>query len=183
LKRRQEFLANHDREQQRELRKVLRENPPPTFSEVERRLGYVNGSSLRRRFPQLSAAILKRHKLYRHRCAVELLGKLQSVLTEEDPPSLASVARRFNQQRNSMRKRFPDVCRAIKQRHADFKSSQAANARARFEEEIRRRTADLHTEGKRPSMKLVQSRMSGAYLGYVQFWEILCDEKRRLAID
>ncbi len=72
---------------------------------------------------------------------------------------------------------------AIKQRHADFKSSQAAKARARLEEEIRRRTADLHAEGKRPSMKLVQSRMSGAYLGYVQFWEILCDKKRRLAID
>ncbi len=106
------------------------------------------------------------------------------MLTEEDPPSLASVARRFNQERNSMRKRFPDVCGAMKQRHADFKSSQAAKKRAKCAEEIRRLTAELHAEGKHPSMTLVKSRMSGPdYLGYVQFWEILCHEKRRLAID
>jgi hypothetical protein len=184
LRRRQDSLVNHDREQQRELGKVLREDPPPTFCEVERRLGYVNGSSLRRRFPRLGAAILKRHKEYRHQSGVELLEKLQSVLMEEEPPSLASVAKRFNQQRNSMRKRFPDICRAIKQRHADFKSRQAAKTRAKCEEEIRRLTALLHAEGKHPSMKLVQNRMSGPdSLGYVQFWEILCDEKRRLAID
>ena len=52
------------------------------------------------------------------------------------------------------------------------------------EEEIRWLTADLHAEGKHPTMILVKSRMTRPdYLNYVKFWEILCDEKRRLAID
>jgi hypothetical protein len=95
-----EYLAKRDEYLERELRKVLRENPSLPLREVERRLGYKNGSSLRKRFPQLSAAILANHKAYRQRQATELVHKLQSVLTEDEPPSLASVARWLNQERS-----------------------------------------------------------------------------------
>jgi len=99
-------LAKRDEDQARELRKVLRENPSPPLREVERRLGYKNGSSLPKRFPQLTAAIIANHKAHRQRQATELLHKLQSVLREDEPPSLASVARRLNQERNLMREHF-----------------------------------------------------------------------------
>lgn len=126
---------NHD--QERALRKVLQEKPSPPLREVERRLGYKNGSSLRKRFPQLSAAILRNHRAYRHRQVAELRLKLQSVLREDEPPSLSSAARRFNQERNLLRKYFPDVCREISERHAAFTRSQVAKTRAACEEEIR----------------------------------------------
>jgi hypothetical protein len=152
--------------------------------EVERRLGYKNGSLLRKRFPQLSPAILANDKAYRQRQAAELLHRLQSVLREDEPPSLASVARRLNQERNLMRKHFPDVCREIKMRYAEFRKSHVAKTRIKCDEEIRRFTADLQAEGKYPTMKLVKSRMARPeYFDYVALWTILCDEKRRLAID
>jgi AraC-like DNA-binding protein len=78
VKRRQESLTKRHQEQERALRKVLRENPPPTLREVETRLGYKNGSSLRKRFPELGAAILANHKAYRRRQAAQLLARLQS---------------------------------------------------------------------------------------------------------
>ncbi len=184
VRRRMEYLAKRDEDQKRELRKVLRENPSPPLREVERRLGYKNGSSLRKRFPQLSAAILANHKAHRQRQATELLHRLRSVLREDEPPSLASVARRLNQERNLMRKHFPDLCREISERHAEFRRSQVVKTRAACEEEIRRFTARLQAEGKYPTMKLVKSRMTRPeYFDYVTFWTILCDEKRRLAID
>jgi hypothetical protein len=184
VKRRQESLTKRHQEQESALRRVLPENPPPPLREVETRLGYKNGSSLRKRFPELGAAILTNHKAYRRRQAAELLRKLQSVLMEDEPPSLASAARRFSQERNSMRKQFPDVCREIKERHAEFTRTQAARTRAMCEEEIRWLTADLHAERKHPTMILVKSRMTRPdYLGYVKFWAILCDEKRSLAIN
>ena len=184
VKRRQESFTKRHQEQERALRQVIRENPPPPLREVETRLGYKNGSSLRKRFPQLGAVILANHKAYRRRQAAELLARLQSVLMEGEPPSLASAARRFDQERNSVRKQFPDVCREIKERHAEFTRSQAARTRGMCEEEIRRLTADLHAEGKHPTMILVKSRMTRPdYLNYVKFWAILCDEKKRLAIN
>jgi hypothetical protein len=83
-----------------------------------------------------------------------------------------------------MRKHFPDVCREISKRHAVFRKSQVAKTRIECEEEIRRFTASLHVEGKYPTMRLVKSRMARPeYFDYVTFWTILCDEKRRPAID
>ena len=109
---------------------------------------------------------------------------LQSVLSDDEPPSLSSVARRFDQERNLLRKHFPAVRREITERHAEFRRSQAGKTRAACEEEIRRFTADLKAEGQYPTMKLVKSRMTKpGYFDYVTFWQILCDEKRRLAID
>jgi len=50
--------------------------------------------------------------------------------------------------------------------------------------EVRRITAGLQAEARCPTMKLVKSRMARPeYFDYVTFWTILCDEKRRLAID
>jgi len=52
------------------------------------------------------------------------------------------------------------------------------------EQEIRQLTADLHVEGKHPTMTLVKSRMTQPdYLNYLESWAILCDQKRRLAIN
>ena len=83
-----------------------------------------------------------------------------------------------------MRKHFPDVCRQIKMRYAEFRRSQAVKTRAVCDEEIRRFTAGLQAEGRYPTMKLVKSRMARPeYFDYVTFWTILYDEKRRLAID
>ena len=82
-----------------------------------------------------------------------------------------------------MRKHFPDVCREIKIRYAEFRKRHVAKTKIKCEEEIRRFTARLQAEGKYPTMKLVKSRMARPeYLDYVTFWAILCDEKRRLAI-
>jgi hypothetical protein len=72
---------------------------------------------------------------------------------------LFRVRGRFIQRRNSLLKRFPDVCPAIKLRHADFKSRQAAKGKSQGDEEIKP-TADLNAEGKRPSMPPGKSRMS-----------------------
>jgi len=106
------------------------------------------------------------------------------MLMEDEPPSLASAARRFGQERNSVRKQFPDVCREIKERYAEFTRNKAARTRTMCEQEIRQLTADLHVEGKHPTMTLVKSRMTQPdYLNYLESWAILCDQKRRLAIN
>jgi hypothetical protein len=63
-------------------------------------------------------------------------------------------------------------------------SLEAAETRAKCEEEIRRFTGDLKAEGRYLTMKLVKSQMiKPGYFDYVTFWTILCDEKRRLATD
>src|SRR5258708_2251281 len=69
-----------------------------------------------------------RQIFHRHqRWQGELRHKLQSVLREDEPPSLSSVARSFNQERNLLRKYFPDVSREINERQAEFRRSQVEN--------------------------------------------------------
>ncbi len=83
-----------------------------------------------------------------------------------------------------MRKQFPDVWRKISERYAEFRKINGAKARVECDEEVRRITAGLQAEARCPTMKLVKSRMARPeYFDYVTFWTILCDEKRRLAID
>jgi hypothetical protein len=56
-----------------------------------------------------------------------------------------------------MRKHFPDVCREISERHAEFRKEHVAKTKNQGEEEIRRFTAGLRAEGKYPTMNLAKS--------------------------
>jgi len=95
---------------------VTDDEPPPTLTEVAKRLGY-SCSTLYRYFPELCRAIAKRHKGISD--IDELRRELEVVLAnEEEPyPSLQKVIERLRCPGTTLRRYFPAHCRAIIQRH------------------------------------------------------------------
>lgn len=110
-------------ETEKRLKAALREEPPPSMIEMERRLGRST-STLRYRFPELCAAIVKR---YADHVGAELSRKwrgirrkLKDVLKDESCPSVSEVARRHGWHLSTLIETFPDLCLQITERNEEY---------------------------------------------------------------
>jgi AraC-like DNA-binding protein len=105
------------------------EVPFPSIQEVARRLGYHSKGPLYERFPELAHAIAVRCEDQdsngRERIRLEELRQaLEAVLAsdEEPPPSVPEVAQRLGyRSERSLYRRFPELSRAIAERHRKYK--------------------------------------------------------------
>ncbi len=109
-------------ETEQRLKAALREEPPPSMIEMERRLGRST-STLRYRFPELCAAIVERYAghvgaaLSRKWRGIQ--RRLTDVLKDEDCPSVSEVARRNGWHLSTLIETFPDPCRRITERNEE----------------------------------------------------------------
>jgi AraC-like DNA-binding protein len=102
-----------------------KEEPPPSLHEVAHRLGYRHAGPLRRRLPELARAIAAKDRRHSHSqresmSSEELQQALEAELAskEEPPPSIHEVAQRLGYRHaGPLRSRFPDLSRAITQKH------------------------------------------------------------------
>jgi AraC-like DNA-binding protein len=125
---------------QDELRQALEgvltsdEYPSSSVDEIARRLGYRSSSPLYRRFPELCHAISARHQ---EQYNIEhLRPELEAILECIDSaPALNEVAKRLGCPVNVLRKRFPELCSAIVERH--FKPINTEDLHAALKRELR----------------------------------------------
>lgn len=109
-------------ETERQLKEALKEDPPPSMIEMERRFGRST-STLRYRFPVLCSAIAERYagyvgaELSRKRRAIR--RRLEEVLEDEDNPSISEVARHNGWHLSTIIETFPDLCRMITERNVE----------------------------------------------------------------
>jgi AraC-like DNA-binding protein len=110
--------------QKRALERELGYPCPASLTEISERLGY-NTYLLTSRFPDLChALVVKRRRALQLQLAERLSQYrqiLEAALREEPPPTLNDVARRFTEFKvEFLHAHFPDECRRLIARHADY---------------------------------------------------------------
>jgi hypothetical protein len=113
-------------EMRRALEAVLAESPPPSMIRVARRLGRTT-SGLKYHFAELCAAIVTRYENYRRKLLRKEGEKgrraLKTALKDEACPSVAEVARRIKWGFLKLSRRFPELCREVSNKHAEYLKS------------------------------------------------------------
>jgi AraC-like DNA-binding protein len=162
------------------LEAILRsEDTSPSMREVARQLGH-DQSQIYRRFPELCRAISAKHaaspiftrqvqitlgvtrsitieQQFRRFDRERVLQALEAALqiSEGDPPSMAAVAKSLGYWQGEVRKRFPELCRAISKR---YKEAQAAKKVQRVQllcSEVRGVVFTIHEQRRYPSKRQV----------------------------
>ena len=91
----------------------------------------------------------------------QVRSKLLEVLRthHNTPPSMQSVAAHLHHDERHLRKRFPDLCRAISARYMRHVRSNSARSVDRTRTTIRQVVVALHREGRYPSRRRVETRL------------------------
>jgi AraC-like DNA-binding protein len=122
---RKSTVARPDKDiQKRTLERELGQPCPASLTDISERLGY-NTYSLTSRFPDLCHALVEKRRRGLQLQLAERLRQyrqiLEAALREEPPPTLNDVARRFTEFKiGFLHMHFPDECRGLVARHADY---------------------------------------------------------------
>jgi len=147
----QKAANSHYRE---ELLAALIETPPPTLTELARRLGCTTGA-LQYRFPDLCQKLIAKlpeRKLFMRE---QQRSVIQFALTEQPPPSIGCVAGRIGLCPRRLRALYPDLCPELQRRYHELKRRLAEEKREAFRSEIHTAVIDLTRPGINPSRKRV----------------------------
>jgi hypothetical protein len=87
---------------------------------------------------------------------------LEAILAadEQPPPSLRAVARRLGETLPYLRRRLPDLCRAISDRHQRYQRGRGSQSRQRLRDEVRQATHRVHAQGLYPSAHRIARLLS-----------------------
>lgn len=132
------------------LRTALREKPPPSLQSVFRRLGCRDtGYYYYSNYPDLCTAIARRYKKYRNKAFDKKVvqEQLKVVLKEEPAPSFSSVAKRFRHTREFLRKKYPEMARAIVARYMRHLRRHRKEHAKKLRQMIRRAIKEITASG------------------------------------
>ncbi|HEX9130745.1 MAG TPA: hypothetical protein VF844_00485, partial [Ktedonobacteraceae bacterium] len=135
------------------------EDPPPTLSDVGKRLGYTP-DVLRLNFPDLCKAIVAQHRerfnAQKVRYALEEISQ-----SDEAPfPSMREVARSLGYSVGVLRLHFPALCKEISARYRAYWRSSAQERKERIRDEVRKAVREIHAQGQYPGARLVASLLT-----------------------
>jgi len=140
------------------LEAALVEDPPPTLTDVASRLGYPV-KNIEYYFPELCKAVTKRRKTLSDKDTQQ--RALQNILaSDEINISLQEVARRLDASVQTLWKRFPEICAAIKERYIAFRKNGHEERSKRIRDEVRQATLLVHSRGDYPSAARVGALLS-----------------------
>lgn len=111
---------------QKVLHMALSEQPPPSLQCVLRRLGCRDtGYYYYYNYQDLCLAVTQRYKNHRNNPFNKDAdgAQLQSTLNEYPPPSFSEVAKRFGHTREFVRRKFPEISKAIISRHLYYQAA------------------------------------------------------------
>lgn len=135
----------------RVLETALKEDPPPTLTEVSRRVGYLDFQPLQRSFPTLCVALQDRRKEYRSRRSAELRTAFEALLSEDPPLSVRKAFQRVGVHDKVLRDKFPDLVIAIASRYLKHRAETSERRKDLLRKEIRRIVVQLYHQGIFPS--------------------------------
>jgi hypothetical protein len=145
------------------LENALSTNPPPSLVEITENLGYKQTSVLYYHSSDLCKAIQSRHAEYKK---TEKLKKMQSLLervlaSEEYPPlSMQEVTKQLGISLPSLKKYFPEICRAISERYTNYRQEKSKQRVEILSQEIRQVAFKLHSEGIEPTASRISAHLS-----------------------
>jgi TniQ len=145
------------------LQAALTEVPPPSLQSVIRKLGCrSSGYYYYYHFPDLCFAIAKRFKNYRDKPFDfdEVHTNLQAALAEQPPPAYKQVCMRLNFKRHALRKKFPELTRAIASRHMNYRKACGVENKKMFFQEVRKAVRSIHADGLYASEARVKASLS-----------------------
>jgi hypothetical protein len=156
------------------------EQPVPTVAEVARRLGYATVKPVTSRFPKLTMEFrVHRRRITRIRSGRRVSERVRQRLTEAlgefPPPSCAEVVRRLAGHRTQIREDFPDLWRALRERHVEHMQQVRRAKREAFAGEVYRTVMKLHREGIYPIVRLVLAAIPEPQF---RSWEIVAETIR-----
>jgi AraC-like DNA-binding protein len=132
------------------ITKALDEEPMPTLKELARRLG-SHPHELRRRFPELCAALVarlpERKRLERER----IRKQLEDALEQNPAPAMKVVARSLGGNQQHLRVIFPDLYGKIKRRFVEHQKTVRAERPVQFLAQVRKAVINLCEWGIHPS--------------------------------
>jgi hypothetical protein len=141
----------------RALTAALIEDPPPSLTEMCRRLGYCRPVVLRGHFSELCDQLVERRRIHRVREIEKLRSELHQFSLDVPAISLEHACRRVGFSRQQLLRLCREECAAIVAHH-DRESRETAQRKVQeLHSQARQIVARLHTEGKRPSVKRVNA--------------------------
>jgi AraC-like DNA-binding protein len=171
------------RTQEQLLRAALKEDPPPTVGSLAQRLGYKSSAILRRRWPGLYAALVKRSSERNHNRWRRLNTALVVALREEPPPSLATIAQRVAQHPTTLRNHFPELARQVCARFLAAQHSHVAQRQQQQHLTIRQIVTALAQQGVYPSYRRVQQSLGDLpRLNFARFQAAVQEARQALGI-
>jgi transcriptional regulator with XRE-family HTH domain len=138
------------KEVKRALRAALKEDPPPSLQRVFRRLGCRDtGYYYYSNYSDLCFAVAQRYLNHRNNPFDRDLDRerLLDALAEEPPPSFSEVAKRFRHNREFVRRKFPELSKAVTVRHLNYQSVLRKNKAERLRRVIREAAEQIVTAG------------------------------------
>ncbi|MBH8578328.1 TniQ family protein [Nostocaceae cyanobacterium CENA369] len=145
------------------LKTALSTNPPPSLVEITENLGYKKTSILYYHSSDLCKAIKARYTEYKK---AEKIKKIQILLepvieSEEYPPlSMQEVTQQLGISLPSLKKYFPEICRAISERYANYCKEKSNQRVEILTQEIRQVAFKLHSEGIEPTASRISAHLS-----------------------
>jgi transcriptional regulator with XRE-family HTH domain len=174
-----------DEEAEAVLRSTLSEEPPPSLQSVLRRLGFhTTAFYYYTRFPALCLAITGRYKSYRNKPFDEIEAReaLQKALAEDPPPSFSEVARRLNHSREFVRRKLPELSKAISSRYKEYNKLRSEENNKRLWREVEEAVHSIVEEGLYVSEQRVRGRLSKRW-NEPTFKKVLHTIKRNLGLE
>ena len=144
------------------LRLALKEQPPPSLQCVLRRLGCRDtGSYYYSHYTELCLAVSQRFKNHRNNpFSQEADGKqLHNTLTEYPPPSFSEVVRRLGHTREFVRRKFPELSKAIVTRYTHYQAALRSEMSVRLRHTIRVAAQQIIASGEYVSEARVRNRV------------------------
>lgn len=135
---------------QKALQTALNESPPPSLQMIFRRLGCQDtGYYYYHYYRELCLKVSERFRKYRTTSFNKSKDRkrLEAILVEEPPPSFSEVARRFRRKRDFLRRKFPELSKAITARHQHYQSAMRKEQAERLRNVIREAVGQITASG------------------------------------
>jgi transcriptional regulator with XRE-family HTH domain len=144
------------------LKTALKEQPPSSLQNVFRRLGCRDtGYYYYSNYADLCTAIACRYKKYRNKAFDKKVvqEQLKVVLMEEPAPSFSSVAKRFGHTREFLRKKYPEMAKAIVARYMQHLRRHRREHAKKLRQMIRQAIKEIAASGMYISGARVRERL------------------------
>lgn len=161
------------------LRAALKEDPPPSLTELSKRLEYASPNPLRHNFPALYGALLARRVAYRAECKKKIHAYLLEILAGDSAPQVLEVCEKMGLSTCSAYARYPDLCHAIAAKRRQHEKVLLAQRQVLLRDEVFRAVSRLHDHGEYPSCDRVRAMLGAGALRDSKLLRQFLDEAKQ----
>jgi hypothetical protein len=147
------------------LRAALEKDPPPSATELSKRLEYSSPNVLRHNFLDLYGALLARGAAYQAECRNKIHAYLLETLAGDSAPQVLEVSEKIGLSPSRAYACYSELCHAIAAKHRHHEKALLAQRRALLRDEVFRVVARLHEHREYPSYSRVQAALKVDSLG------------------